>query len=148
MPSIHNNNENRLLTRNLSRTGSQTSRALKTIAYDDNTTSDTFELYDPREYTKEQVAHMIHHMILKEEPRIIRKSMPYSTTVDFPPTTINFEELDAELFGSEPDAQTPCDHQSEKIHGWVVDQGASRQELRQCDHEIRRAFERTAADFP
>jgi hypothetical protein len=58
---------------------------------------------------------------------------------------INFEELDAELFGH---AQTPCDHQSEKIHGWVVDQGAIRQELRQCDHDIRRAFERTAADFP
>jgi hypothetical protein len=50
---------------------------------------------------------------------------------------LNFEELDAELFGPEPDAQTPCDHQSEKIHSWVVDQGEIRQEL-----DIRRAYER------
>jgi hypothetical protein len=55
---------------------------------------------------------------------------------------INFEELDAELFGPEPDAQTPCDHQSEEIHGWVVHQGDIGQELRQCDHDIRRAYGR------
>jgi hypothetical protein len=45
-------------------------RALETMAYDDNTASQTFELYGPREYTKEQVAHLIHRMTLKEKPRI------------------------------------------------------------------------------
>jgi hypothetical protein len=32
-----------------------------------------FDIYGPRQYTKEQVAHLIHLMILKAKPHIIRK---------------------------------------------------------------------------
>ncbi|KAA8913923.1 putative NADH-ubiquinone oxidoreductase 39 kDa subunit [Sphaerosporella brunnea] len=45
-------------------------RALEAIAYDDHTAGQTFELYGPREYSKEQIAHLIAKMILKEWPHI------------------------------------------------------------------------------
>jgi hypothetical protein len=35
---------------------------------------------------------------------------------------MNFEVLDAEPLGPEPDDQTRCDHQSEELPGWVIDQ--------------------------
>lgn len=45
-------------------------RALEVIAYEDGTAGETFELYGPREYSKEQVNHLITKMMLKERRHI------------------------------------------------------------------------------
>jgi NADH dehydrogenase (ubiquinone) 1 alpha subcomplex subunit 9 len=45
-------------------------RALETIAYDDSTAGQTFELYGTREYSKQQVAYLIYKMILKDKKRV------------------------------------------------------------------------------
>ncbi|KAF8250266.1 NAD(P)-binding protein [Wilcoxina mikolae CBS 423.85] len=44
--------------------------ALETIGYDDHTAGQTFELHGPREYSKEQIAHLVYRMILKERKRV------------------------------------------------------------------------------
>jgi len=45
-------------------------RALEIMAYDDHTAGQTYELFGPREYSKEQVAHLIYRMTLKYKKRI------------------------------------------------------------------------------
>ena len=44
--------------------------ALEKIAYDDSTNSQTFELYGPRLYSKEQIAHLISKMTLNDKKYI------------------------------------------------------------------------------
>ncbi|KAI5789915.1 putative NADH-ubiquinone oxidoreductase 39 kDa subunit [Pyronema domesticum] len=45
-------------------------RALETIAYDDSTAAQTYELYGPREYTKESIARLVYKMTLRERKHI------------------------------------------------------------------------------
>lgn len=45
-------------------------RALEIMAYDDSTAGETYELFGPRQYSKEQVAHLVYKMILKEKRHI------------------------------------------------------------------------------
>lgn len=45
-------------------------RGLESIAYDDNTAGQTFELHGPREYSREQMAHLVYRLTAKKRPRI------------------------------------------------------------------------------
>ena len=45
-------------------------RALEIMAYDDSTAGQTFELCGPREYSREQIAHLVYRLTSKKKPRI------------------------------------------------------------------------------
>ncbi|TGZ85271.1 NAD(P)-binding protein [Ascodesmis nigricans] len=45
-------------------------RALEIMAYDDSTAGETYELYGPREYSKQQIARLIYKMMLREKMHI------------------------------------------------------------------------------
>ncbi|KAI5806275.1 putative NADH-ubiquinone oxidoreductase 39 kDa subunit [Geopyxis carbonaria] len=44
--------------------------ALEIMAYDDTTAGQTYELFGPREYSKQQIAHLVARMVLRDRPHV------------------------------------------------------------------------------
>jgi len=87
-------------------------RALEIIAYDDHTAGQTFELYGPREYSKEQIAHLVYRMILKERkhvnlPKPLLKTMTKILNMVWWPT-YSTDEIEREFIDQkiDPTAKT------------------------------------------
>ena len=86
--------------------------ALEKIAYDDHTNSETFELYGPRQYSKEQVAHLINKMTLNEKkyinlPKAIMKPLATALNKIWWPT-YSADEIEREFIDQkiDPTAKT------------------------------------------
>lgn len=45
-------------------------RALEIMSYDDSTAGEMYELYGPRQYSKEQIAHLVYKLTLKNKPHV------------------------------------------------------------------------------